>query len=108
MKNPSHSRLIPQQVTIATILALATIGLSLPALADQAVVNETIQNAVVTGNNNSVNQNNNTSIRNGSRGGTGNQSTSNRTVQTADVLGDNNTVDQSNRTRVENYERRSN
>lgn len=93
---------------MAILLAFATIGLSLPAQADQAVVNETIQNAVVTGNNNSVNQSNNTSIRNGRRGGTGNQSTSNRTVQSADVLGDNNKVDQSNRTRVENYERRSN
>jgi hypothetical protein len=108
MKKFSHSQLMPRQTTIAILLALATIGLSLPARADQAVVNETVQNAVVTGNNNSVNQNNNTSIRNGSRGRTGdNQGTSVRTIQNADVLGDNNKVDQSNRTRVENSERRS-
>jgi hypothetical protein len=108
MKRFSHSKLFLQPTTIAIVLALAAIGLSLPARADQAVVNETVQNAVVTGNNNSVNQSNNTSIRNGSRGRTDNQGTSIRTIQNADVLGDNNRVDQSNRTRVDNSERRSN
>ena len=108
MKISLHSQPILKPTKIAIVLALATIGLSLPASADQAVVNETVQNAVVTGNNNSVNQSNNTSVRNGSRGRTDNQGTSIRTIQNADVLGDNNRVDQSNRTRVDNSERRSN
>ncbi len=80
------------------ILALAPIGLTFPARADQAVVIDSVQTAIVTGNNNTVTQDNNTSVRSDSR--SGNSGTSVRNRQTADVLGDGNNVYQENRTDV--------
>jgi hypothetical protein len=83
---------------ITFIFALAPIACSLPAHADQAVVNDSVQTAIVNGNNNTVTQNNNTSIRGDYR--SGNSGTSVRNRQTADVAGDNNTVRQDNRTDI--------
>jgi hypothetical protein len=86
---------------ITLILTFATIGLSLPARADQAVVNESNQTAIITGSNNTINQSNNTTIRDrGNRGG--NTGTVVRNRQNADVAGDGNTVNQTNRTQVDN------
>jgi hypothetical protein len=90
---------------IPLILTFATIGLSLPARADQAAVNESNQTAIINGSNNTVNQSNNTTIRDRSNRG-GNSGTSVRNRQTADVLGDNNTVNQTNRTQVDNRQQR--
>jgi hypothetical protein len=83
---------------LTLILALAPIGLTFPAHADQAVVSDSVQTAIVNGNNNTVTQNNNTSVRGDYR--SGNNGTSVRNRQTADVAGDNNTVNQENRTDV--------
>jgi hypothetical protein len=90
---------------ITLILTFATIGLSLPARADQAVVNENNQTAVISGSNNTVNQSNNTTIRDRSNHG-GNSGTSVRNRQTADIAGDNNTVNQTNRTQIDNRQQR--
>jgi hypothetical protein len=86
---------------IALILTTATIGLSLPARADQAVVNESNQTAIINGSNNSIHQSNSTTIRDRSNRG-GNAGTSVRNRQTADILGDGNTIKQTNRTEVDN------
>jgi hypothetical protein len=91
---------------IAILLTFATIGLSLPARADEVVTNDSVQNAVVNGSNNTVNQRNNTSIRGGVRGGD-NNGTSVRNRQNADVMGNNNTVNQSNQTEIERRQHRN-
>jgi|GEM_PF-5599304 len=92
---PSH--LIP------IICALAPVALSFPARADQAVVNDSVQTAIISGSNNTVVQNNNTSIRGDDR--SGNSGTSVRNRQTADVAGDNNNVYQDNRTDIRSRQR---
>jgi hypothetical protein len=84
---------------IGLALSVASIGISLPARADTAVVNDSVQNVVITGSGNSVNQNNNTTIRNNNRRGTS-SGTAVRNNQSVDVLGDNNKVNQSNQTDV--------
>lgn len=81
-------------------IAIATVGLSLPARADNATTNESVQTVIVTGSNNSVNQSNNTSVQNRDRRNGDNTGTAVRTRQNADILGDGNTVNQSNQTRV--------
>jgi hypothetical protein len=88
------------------ILTFVTIGLALPARADDAVVSDSTQTAIVSGDNNTVSQSNNTStsIRGGTRRGE-NSGTSVRNRQTADVAGDNNTVNQSNQTNVRQQRR---
>jgi hypothetical protein len=86
---------------IGLAFCVATAGMSLPARADQAVVNDSVQTVVITGSGNSVNQNNNTSIRNNNRRGTS-SGTAVRNNQAVDVLGDNNTVRQNNQTDVNN------
>jgi hypothetical protein len=91
---------------ITIILALAPIGLTFPARADQAVVIDSVQTAIVNGNNNTVTQDNNTSVRGDYRSGNGsNSGTSVRNRQTADVAGDGNNVYQENRTDVRQYYR---
>jgi hypothetical protein len=91
---------------ITLILTVATLGLSVPARADQAVVNDSNQTAIITGSGNSVNQSNNTAIRDrGSR--EGNTGTVVRNRQNADVVGDNNTVNQRNQTQVDNRQQRT-
>ncbi len=85
---------------ISIAITVAAVGLSLPARADQATVNETVQSAVITGNGNTVNQSNNSSISNYSSRNRDNSGTVVRTQQTADVLGNGNVVNQSNQTRV--------
>jgi hypothetical protein len=89
-------------------LSIATLGLSLPAHADDtATVNDTKQNAVVTGDNNFTSQHNNTSVRNRTKGGStdSNTGTSNTTDQSVDVLGNGNTTSQDNKTTVDNTRR---
>ncbi len=81
-------------------ITVAAVGLSLPARADQATVSETVQTAIVTGNGNTVNQSNNSTISNYSRRNSDNSGTVVRTRQNADILGDGNVVNQSNQTRV--------
>lgn len=83
---------------ITIIFALAPIALSFPARADQAVVNDSVQTAIITGNNNTVTQNNNSSVRSDDR--SGNSGTSVRNRQTADVVGNDNNVYQDNRTDI--------
>jgi hypothetical protein len=87
------------------ILSFATIGLSLPAHADEVVTNETVQTATITGSNNSVTQSSSSIVSNSSHNSRGNRATVLRTRQVADVQGDNNTVNQSNETNVENNHR---
>ncbi len=88
---------------IAIILACTTIGSSLPARAD-VVSNDSVQTAVISGRNNSINQSNNTSIRGNIRGGE-NTATSVRNIQSADVAGESNTVNQSNQVDIRGRER---
>ena len=90
---------------VSIILGCATIGLSLPAHADQVVTNETIQTAIVSGSNNSVTQSSNSIVIDGGSNVRNNSGTSIRSRQVADVEGDNNTVTQSNETRIENDRR---
>jgi hypothetical protein len=89
-------------------LSVATLGLSLPAHADDtATVVETNQNAVTTGNNNFTGQHNDTSVNNTSRGRSSgsNTGTSIRTNQNADTLGNGNVTTQDNSTTVNNSRR---
>lgn len=81
-------------------LTIAVVGLSLPARADQATVSETVQTAIVTGNGNTVNQSNSTSINNSSRYNRDSSATVVRTRQNADVFGNGNVVNQTSETRV--------
>lgn len=81
-------------------LTVAAVGLSLPARADQATVNETVQTAIVNGNGNTVNQSNSSSINSNSRRNRGNSATVVRTIQNAEIFGNNNVVNQSSETRV--------
>ncbi|WP_309736397.1 hypothetical protein [Chamaesiphon sp. OTE_75_metabat_556] len=89
-------------------LGFATLGLSFPAHADTATVVNNNQSVVVTGNGNTTNQSNITSVRNTQTG----RRTSNNTGsvvnsnQSIDVMGDNNTTNQSNQTTFRNYQRR--
>jgi hypothetical protein len=96
-------------------LGFTTLGLSLPAhadtatvVADTATVVNNNQSVVVTGNGNTTNQSNITSVRNTQTG----RRTSNNTGsvvnsnQSIDVMGDNNTTNQSNQTTIRNYQRR--
>ncbi|WP_310489630.1 hypothetical protein [Chamaesiphon sp. VAR_69_metabat_338] len=90
-------------------LGFATLGLSLPAHADTATVVSNNQSAIVTGNGNTTNQTNITSVRNAQTGrrttsSTGNVVTNNQAI---DVAGDNNTTNQSNQATIRNYQRRS-
>jgi hypothetical protein len=89
-------------------LGFATLGLSLPAHADTATVVNNNQSVIVTGNGNTTNQTNITSVRNTQTG----RRTSNNTgsvvnsSQAIDIIGDNNTTNQSNQTTIRNYQRR--
>lgn len=85
---------------LSLTIAVATIGLSLPARADNATVNNNVQSVVITGNNNTVNQNNNTSIQNNGRSNLDNAGTAVRNRQAVDILGNGNFVNQSNQTQI--------
>jgi hypothetical protein len=87
-------------IEIAIAIALLAIGTSLPARANEAVINNSVQNAVITGNGNTVTQSNNATIDNRSQGNRSNSGTSIDNRQNADVLGDNNRVTQTNDVRV--------
>jgi len=90
-------------------LSIATLGLSLPAHAgdDTANVNQTSQDAVITGNGNATSQSNDTTIRNRAKGRSSgsNTGTANSTDQKVDVLGDGNATSQDNKTTVNNSRR---
>jgi hypothetical protein len=90
--------------------SFATLSLALPAHADDtATVVNNNQSTIVTGNGNTTNQSNFTSVRNSQSGrrtsnNTGNVVTSNQAI---DVAGNNNTTNQSNTTSIRNYQHRS-
>lgn len=92
-----------KSLSLITILFTVTTISSLPARAD-VVTNDSVQTAVITGRNNTINQRNNTTIRGGIRGGD-NTGTSVRNIQSADVAGANNTVNQTNETEIRGRER---
>jgi hypothetical protein len=90
-------------------LSVATLGLSVPAHADDnATVVESNQNAVVTGSFNDTNQSNKTRVTNTQSGRrtTGNTGTAVTNNQNVDVLGDANSTKQDNDTTVRNSQRR--
>jgi hypothetical protein len=89
---------------VTIILTCITIGISVPARADEVVSNDSVQTAVISGRNNTINQSNNTSIRGSARGGEKN-ATSVRNVQSADVAGDRNILNQSNQVEIRGRER---
>ncbi len=88
----------------AIILACTTIGISMPAIAEEVVSNDSVQTAVISGRNNTINQSNNTSIRGSVRGGE-KSGTSVRNVQSADVAGERNMLRQSNQVEIRGQER---
>ncbi|WP_310484028.1 hypothetical protein [Chamaesiphon sp. VAR_48_metabat_403] len=88
----------------AIIFACTTIGISMPAHAEDVVSNDSVQTAVITGRNNTINQSNNSSIRSSARGGEKNV-TSVRNVQSADVAGQRNILNQSNQVEIRGQER---
>jgi hypothetical protein len=88
-------------------LSVATLGLTLPAHADTATVNENDQSAVITGDYNSVRQKNETNVRNRQTGRPTGESTgtANTSRQATDILGNDNSVRQKNETNVDNVRR---
>jgi hypothetical protein len=88
----------------AIILTCTAIGISMPVLAEEVVSNDSVQTAVISGRNNTINQSNNTSIRGNARGGEKN-GTSVRNVQSADVAGERNILRQSNQVEIRGQER---
>jgi endonuclease/exonuclease/phosphatase family metal-dependent hydrolase len=95
-------------------LSVATLGLSLPAHADEAaagdtatVVNST-QNAITTGDFNTTNQSNKTRVTNSQTGrrNAGNTGTVVNSSQSADTLGNFNYTNQENQTKVRNSQQR--
>ena len=83
------------------ILSFASIGLSLPAVADQAIVSEIVQSATVSGDNNSVTQRSTINTQGAGNDPNNNSGTVLRSRQVADVQGNNNTVNQSSEINVE-------
>ncbi|WP_373541941.1 hypothetical protein [Chamaesiphon sp.] len=84
--------------------SVATLGLTLPAHADTATVVDNQQNVVITGNGNTVHQNNRTTVNNRQTGrqnvgATGSSVTSR---QSADILGNGNRSRQTNVTNISN------
>jgi hypothetical protein len=89
-------------------LGFTTLGLALPAYADTATVVNNNQSVIVTGNGNTSNQSNITSVRNTQTGRRTTNSTGSvvNSSQAIDIVGDNNTTNQSNQTTIRNYQRR--
>jgi hypothetical protein len=90
-------------------LGFTTLGVSLPAHADTATVVNNNQSVIVTGNGNTSNQSNITSVRNTQTGRRTSNSTGSvvNSSQAIDIVGDNNTTNQSNQTTIRNYQRRN-
>ena len=89
-------------------LSVATLGLSLPAHADDtATVVDSNQGAVTTGEGNYTRQSNDTTVNNRAKGraSDSNTGTSVRSNQNADTLGTGNVTTQDNSTKVENSRR---
>ena len=89
-------------------LSVATLGLSLPAHADDtATVVDSNQNAVTTGNDNLTGQINSTTVNNRAKGraSDSNTGTSVRSGQSSDTLGNGNATVQDNSTTVNNSRR---
>jgi hypothetical protein len=87
---------------VAGTLGFSTIGLSLPTYAQQVASNQAAQVAIVTGNNNVVNQTNILIINNRGRGNGENRFDSTKTTQTADIQGDRNSINQSSNALIDN------
>jgi hypothetical protein len=87
-------------------LGVATLGLSLPAHADDAIVVTNNQDAFISGSGNTTIQTNHTSVSNHERGSHNRSNSSTGTIvkntQTADVAGDDNLTIQDNNTNVKN------
>jgi hypothetical protein len=86
--------------TIALGFGLVTLGLSLPAFADSAIVIRTEQNAIVTGNGNYTNQRANTDVSSHQRRNRDSSGIDVSTRQNADVAGDGNHTNQESNTKV--------
>ena len=89
-------------------LGVATLGLSLPAHADDtATVVDSNQNAITTGDANYTGQSNSTTVNNRAKGraSDSNTGTSVRSNQSSDTLGTGNTTVQDNSTTVNNSRR---
>jgi hypothetical protein len=87
-------------------LGVATLGLTLPAHADTASVNTSNQSVTIDGNDNFINQKNNSTIRNSSSGRSReNTGSGNANSQVVDVVGNRNYVDQKNSTDINNVRR---
>ncbi len=89
-------------------LSVVTLGLALPAHADTANVVDTNQNAIITGNDNTVNQNMRTRVNNSETGRPTDSSTgtSINSNQKADMFGNRNESNQNTNTRIDNTQRR--
>jgi hypothetical protein len=85
---------------VAGALGFTTIGLSFPAHAEQVGSNLVNQMAIVTGNNNIVNQTNILVINNRGRS-YGSDPYTSKTSQSADIQGDRNRIDQSSDARID-------
>jgi hypothetical protein len=95
-------------------LSVATLGLSLPAHADEAAAGDTAtvinstQSAITTGDFNTTNQHNQTRVTNTQTGrrNAGNTGTVVNSAQAADTLGNFNSTNQDNKTNVRNSQQR--
>jgi hypothetical protein len=87
-------------------LGVATLGLSLPAHADNATVVTNNQDAFISGSGNTTIQTNHTSVSNRERGSHKRSNSNTGTIvnntQTADVAGDDNVTIQDNNTNIKN------
>jgi hypothetical protein len=92
---------------LALTLGVATIGLSLPALADDAKIVTTDQDVVVTGDGNHTTQNSRTSVYSNQQKNKDSSGTDVMTKQRADILGDDNQTKQDSNTRIENIRRKN-
>jgi hypothetical protein len=83
---------------------VATLGLTLPAHADTASVNTSSQGTVITGDKNSIDQRNTSTIRNTGIGRPTfeNTGSSNANSQAVDVFGNRNRVEQKNTSDIKN------
>jgi hypothetical protein len=86
-------------------LGVATLGLSLPAHADDATVLNTTQDTVITGNSNTINQDSKIRVNNNSRKNRDSAGTNVDVGQKSDVLGNRNDIQQTSDIKVRNDRR---
>lgn len=88
---------------VGSTIGFASSGLSLPAHSQQAASNQAAQIAIVTGNNNVVNQTNILVINNRGRFGGGDRfGLTTRSTQAAEIQGDGNRINQASDARIDN------